>query len=139
RGDGRLGARVRRCGRGPRPHAHMNVAVTGATGLIGSRLVAALKARGDEVTALSRDPAGATARLGVPAEGWDPSAGPAPPAALAGQDAVVNLAGENIAQRWTTRAKAAIRESRIEGTRNLVAGLREAEPRPGVLVSGSAV
>jgi len=117
----------------------MKVAVTGATGLIGSRLVAALKERGDEVTVLSRNPAKASETLGVAAEAWNPNAGPAPASALAGRDAVVNLAGENIAQRWSKRAKDAIRTSRIDGTRNLVEGLRAADPRPGVLVSGSAV
>jgi uncharacterized protein len=117
----------------------MKVTVTGATGLIGSPLVAALKERGDEVTVLSRNPAKATQALGVAAEAWDPNAGHAPVSALAGRDAVVNLAGENIAQRWSKRAKEAIRASRVDGTRNLVEGLREADPRPAVLVSGSGV
>ena len=57
----------------------MRVTVTGATGLIGSRLVARLLERGDEVTALSRDPDRARAALGeVTALAWEPSAGPAP-------------------------------------------------------------
>jgi uncharacterized protein (TIGR01777 family) len=66
-------------------------------------------------------------------------AGPAPAAARAGRDAVVHLAGENVAQRWTDDAKHAIRASREVGTRNLVAGLRDAEPRPGALIASSAV
>jgi len=117
----------------------MNVTVTGATGLIGTKLVAALKARGDTVTVLSRSPDRAQAALGVAAFGWDPTAGPAPAEALAGRDAVVHLAGEPVAQRWTKKAKEAIRSSRELGTRNLVAGLRAAEPRPHTLVSSSAV
>ena len=117
----------------------MRVAVTGATGLIGSRLVAALVERGDDVTALSRNPAGAEQKLGVAAARWDPGEGEAPAGVLARQDAVVHLAGENLARRWTDKAKAEIRESRVEGTRNLVAGLRAADPRPAVLVSSSAV
>ena len=117
----------------------MNVTLTGATGLIGSQLVAALKARGDTVTVLSRNPERARAALGVDAVGWDPAAGPAPAEALAGRDAVVHLAGEPVAQRWTKASKAAIRSSREVGTRNLVAGLRAAEPRPHTLVSSSAV
>jgi uncharacterized protein (TIGR01777 family) len=117
----------------------MNVTVTGATGLIGTNLVAALKARGDTVTVLSRSPDRAQAALGVAAFGWDPTAGPAPAEALAGRDAVVHLAGEPVAQRWTKKAKEAIRSSREVGTRNLVAGLRAAEPRPHTLVSSSAV
>jgi uncharacterized protein len=119
------------------------VTVTGATGLIGSALVAALREREAHVTVLSRDPARVNARLGsaqaVEAVGWDLIDEPAPAEALAGRDAVVHLAGENVAQRWTARAKQAIRDSRVQGTRHLVAGLRDAEPRPRVLVSGSAI
>jgi uncharacterized protein (TIGR01777 family) len=121
------------------------VTVTGATGLIGSTLLAALRDRDAHVTVLSRDPARALARLGAerraPAEAvrWEPIEEPAPAQALAGRDAVIHLAGENVAQRWTARAKRAIRDSRVIGTRHLVAGLREAEPRPGTLISSSAV
>jgi uncharacterized protein len=117
----------------------MRVTITGATGLLGRRLVSALKERGDEVTVLSRSPEKARSALGVDAVAWDPMAGPAPAEALNGRDAVVHLAGENVAQRWTERSKRAIRESRETGTRNLVAGLRSADPRPSVLVSSSAV
>jgi uncharacterized protein (TIGR01777 family) len=117
----------------------VRVAVTGATGLIGSKLVAALRERGDEVTVLSRDPAKASAALGVGAEQWDPAGGEAPAAALAGRDGVIHLAGEPIAQRWTAAAKERIRDSRVTGTRNLVAGLRAAEPRPRVLLSASGM
>jgi len=118
----------------------MRTVVTGATGLIGRRLVAALLERGDEVTVLSRSPARARAALGpVDAQAWDPATGPAPAAALAGRGGVVHLAGAPVAQRWSERAKREIRESRELGTRNLVAGLHAAEPRPAVLVSGSAV
>lgn len=117
----------------------MRVTVTGATGLIGSALVRELLAAGHEVTVLSRDPQRASERLGVPAHGWDLLAEPAPAQALSGRDAVVHLAGENVAQRWTAKAKSAIRESRVAGTRNLVAGLRAADARPRVLISASAV
>ena len=117
------------------------VTVTGATGLIGSRLVRALRGRGDEVTVLSRNPDRAREAFGgdVEALAWDPAAGPAPSEALAGRDAVVHLAGENVAQRWSEDAKRRIRESREFGTRHLVEGLRAAEPRPAVLLSSSAV
>jgi len=122
----------------------MRVTVTGASGLIGSALVAELRKHGAEVTVLSRDPARVREALGVEAVGWDPLAEPAPVAALAGRDAVVHLAGENIAQRWSARAKRAIRESRVAGTHNLIAGLEaagamETGQRPRSLVSGSAV
>jgi uncharacterized protein (TIGR01777 family) len=117
----------------------MKLTITGATGLIGSRLVRALKARGDEITVLSRNPVRARETLGVDAVEWDPMAGPAPAEALAGRDAVVHLAGESVAQRWNDETKHRIRASRETGTRNLVAGLRAAEPRPSVLVASSAV
>ncbi|MCD6726964.1 MAG: TIGR01777 family oxidoreductase [Solirubrobacteraceae bacterium] len=117
----------------------MNIAVTGSTGLIGRRLVATLLARGDEVTVLSRDPERARGVLGVTAERWDPPAEPAPAGALSGRDGVIHLAGEPLAQRWTTRAREAIRASREIGTRNLVHGLSAAAITPGVLVSASAV
>ena len=118
----------------------MRVTVTGATGLLGIRLVRELTRRGDEVTVLSRSPERARAALdGVQAVEWDPSAGPAPAAALEGRDAVVHLAGENVAQRWSGDAKRRIRASREQGTRNLVAGLRAAQQRPKALVSSSAV
>jgi uncharacterized protein (TIGR01777 family) len=148
----------------------MRIAITGATGLIGPRVVAALRKRGDSVTVLSRDPSRASELLekstrlaGAPgkttdepddtagthgettgaldAQGWEPTREPAPAQALAGRDAVVHLAGENIAQRWSDAAKQAIRDSRVTGTRQLVRGiaeLAEAE-RPQVLVSGSAI
>ena len=117
----------------------MNVTITGATGLIGTKLVAALQARGDTVTVLSRNPSKAQEALGVEAAAWDPMAGPAPAGAISGRDAVVHLAGEPVAQRWNAKSKAAILESRELGTRNLVAGIAAAEPKPAVLVSSSAV
>ena len=117
----------------------MRVTVTGATGRIGAGLVAALQARGDEVTVLSRSPDRARAALGTEAVAWRTEDEPAPAEALAGRDGVIHLAGEDVAQRWSDDAKRRIRTSRELGTRNLVAGLRAADPRPGVLVSASAV
>jgi uncharacterized protein (TIGR01777 family) len=117
----------------------MRVTVTGATGRIGTRLVGALQRRGDEVTVLSRNAEKARAALGVDAVAWQPEQEPAPAAALAGRDGVLHLAGEDVAQRWSAEAKRRILSSRELGTRNLVAGLRAADPRPGVLVSASGV
>jgi uncharacterized protein (TIGR01777 family) len=117
----------------------MRVTVTGATGLIGSRLVERLTARGDEVTVLSRNAEAARSRLDAQAIGWDPLHEPAPADALSGRDAVVHLAGENLAQRWTDESRERIRASRETGTGNLVAGLRTADPRPRALVCASAV
>ena len=121
----------------------MKVTVTGATGTLGSALVAELLARGDEVTALSRDPDSARRKLGaeVNALAWADPKGDSPPAqALRGQDAVMHLLGEPVAQRWSEQAKKEIRDSRVLSTRNLVAGLAELSEaeRPGVLVSQSA-
>jgi uncharacterized protein (TIGR01777 family) len=119
--------------------------VTGATGLIGPQLIAALHERGYEVTVLTRDPARARERFGdVEAVRWDLLGEPAPPAALAGRDAVVHLAGAPVAQRWSDAAKRAIRETRVLGTRNLLEGLRlagepDAGARPSTLVSSSAI
>jgi uncharacterized protein len=117
--------------------------------LIGPRLVAALRARGDEVTVLSRDPNRADSTRTTPEEptraalevvGWDPLGEPCPRDALVGRAAVVHLAGENVAQRWTASAKRAIHDSRVIGTRHLVQGLAAlGEDRPRVLLSGSAI
>jgi uncharacterized protein (TIGR01777 family) len=122
----------------------MRVTVTGATGLIGRALVAALRDRGDAVVALSRDPARARAVLGAAVEvhRWaDPELEAPPAPALEGSDAVVHLLGEPIAQRWTAAVKRRIRDSRVLATRRLVGALETVslERRPGVLVSQSAV
>jgi uncharacterized protein (TIGR01777 family) len=123
----------------------MRVTVTGATGLIGPHVIGALQGRGAQVSVLSRDGERARKRLGaagiapVEAFDWDLMSEPAPARALEGRDAVVHLAGENVAQRWSASAKRAIRESRVTGTRNLLAGLRAAERAPSTLVSSSAI
>ena len=120
----------------------MRVAVTGATGMIGRALVRARLDRGDQVAALSRDAERARSALpsGVEAFEWrDPKAEPAPAEALSGADGVVHLLGEPIAQRWTDGARREILDSRVLGTRNLVAGIEAAGERPGVLVSQSGV
>jgi len=117
----------------------MRVTITGATGLIGSRLVAELRGRGDEITVLSRDAARARESLSVQAHDWDLYSESAPAAALSGRDAVVHLAGENVAQRWSDAAKRSIRDSRVEGTRHLIEGLRACDAKPRVLISSSAI
>jgi uncharacterized protein (TIGR01777 family) len=116
------------------------VTVTGATGLLGPRLIRELQGDGWEVTVLTRDPDKARARLdGVEAVRWDLMGEPAPAAALEGRAGVIHLAGENVAQRWSASAKRAIRESRVLGTEHLLEGLRGTEQRPKVLVSSSAI
>jgi uncharacterized protein (TIGR01777 family) len=119
------------------------VVVTGATGMIGSAVCAALVERGETPIALSRDPARARDALGdgVEAHAWPgPGESPPPAASLAGADAVIHLLGEPIDQRWSPEAKRRIRDSRVLSTRMLVAGLRELADadRPTALVSQSA-
>ena len=116
----------------------MRVTVTGATGRVGRRLVAALRQRGDEVTALSRDADRAQELLGVEAFAWNMKEEAAPKQALAGRDAVVHLAGEDVGQRWSKDVKAEILETRERGTRNVVHAIFDTEPRPKALICASA-
>ena len=117
----------------------MKITVTGATGMIGRRLVAVLKNRGDEVTVLSRNPEAANQTLGVSAAKWNPETEEAPVDAISHREAVIHLAGESVSQRWTDDAKRGIRASRVDGTANLVAAMRQSDSPPKVFVSGSAV
>lgn len=117
----------------------MRITLTGATGLIGTKLVAELKGRGDDVTVLSRNPVAASDKLKVEGVEWDPRSGPAPAAALEGRDAIVHLAGAPVAQRWNANSKKEIHDSRQRGTRNLVDGLRATDDTPAALISSSAV
>jgi len=112
----------------------MRVAVTGSHGLIATALAARLRADGDTVVPLVRGSAG-------PGEiAWDPSAGRLDPAALAGIDAVVNLAGAGIGdRRWSAARRAELESSRIALTETLSEAVAAADPRPRVLLSGSAV
>ncbi|MGD9695946.1 MAG: TIGR01777 family oxidoreductase [Thermoleophilia bacterium] len=114
----------------------MNVAIVGATGLIGRRVVAALLRRGDAVVALSRS--GASGIGGAREVRWDPAAGPVPAGALAGADAIVNLAGASIGtRRWTARRKRELIESRVATTRGVVDAMAVADVP--VLVNGSGI
>lgn len=109
------------------------ILISGASGPIGTALVASFGPLGIEVVRLAR---GAARNAGQVS--WDPLA-PLSPAAVSGFDAVVHLAGESVVGRWTADKKKAIRDSRVLGTRHLVAALAQAEVKPRVLVCASAV
>ena len=104
------------------------ILITGATGMLGKRLVASLERDGHDVVATSRDRARAQKTLGDSVEcfAWDYQHQPFPVAALAGVSAVYHLMGENIGTgRWTAGKKKALRESRILSTQKLVAALTD--------------
>jgi hypothetical protein len=104
----------------------MEIALTGATGFVGARMNSWLQQNGHAVRALSRRPA---------TYQWDPLKGPAPSMAF---DAVIHLAGEPVAQKWTPDVKKAIRASRVLGTQHLIQGISTTRNRPRVLVCASA-
>lgn len=113
----------------------MNVLITGSTGFIGSALVASLTAGGHRVMRLVRSkPAPAAGEVF-----WNPAIGSIEMPGLEGMDAVVHLAGENIAERWTAEKKARIRDSRVNGTRFLSDSLARLAQSPQVLVCASAI
>lgn len=107
------------------------VAITGASGFIGTALAGALVASGHRVIRIGRS--------GTSDVRWDPNAGTIDTAALGDVDAVVNLAGANVAQRWTPVARREIRESRVRGTELIARTCAGLTRRPSVLVSTSAV
>ncbi|MEQ9406813.1 MAG: TIGR01777 family oxidoreductase [Fuerstiella sp.] len=112
------------------------VAISGATGLVGSALTRLLQQEGKSVLAISRRDGGAY-RDSIR---WDPESGLTNPGRLETVDAVVHLAGENIAAgRWNEALKRRIRNSRVQGTRSLVQSIAAAQNRPKVLVCASAI
>ncbi len=115
----------------------MKALITGGTGLLGRELLANLT----DAVLVSRNPAVTTHRLAnARTVRWDPATEAAPREALQGVEAIFHLAGEPVAEgRWTEEKKRRIRDSRVVGTRNLVAGLRGLDKKPEVLVSASAV
>ena len=114
----------------------MNVLVSGSSGLIGTALCGSLQSEGHRVVRLTRT----AGPVGVDKILWDPAASTIDAASLEGFDAVVHLAGENIAAgRWTDERKTLIRDSRVQGTSLLVKTLAGLSRRPEVMISASAI
>ena len=111
----------------------MNIGITGASGLIGRRLVDLALRRGHDITAFSRSP-----EKRIPGCNMRPFSAHIPPD-LSGCEAVVHLAGESVLGLWTRSKRERIAQSRIEGTRRVVEGLLAMSSPPEVFVSGSAI
>lgn len=111
------------------------IAITGASGLIGTALAAHLRAKGDTVVSFTRRGESSSTSIA-----WDPSTGRIDAARLAGVDAVVHLAGAGIGdKRWTDAYKREILESRTQGTSLLASAMADVANGPRVLLSGSAI
>ncbi|MEO8107564.1 MAG: TIGR01777 family oxidoreductase [Actinomycetes bacterium] len=113
----------------------MKIAISGASGLIGTALCASLEKDGHEVLRLVRRPPSDDAEVE-----WDPTGGSIDADALTGIDAAVHLAGAGVGdRRWSTSYKREIRDSRVLGTRTLARALAGLDPKPSVFVCGSAI
>lgn len=116
----------------------MTFLITGATGFIGMKLAHLLLARGDAVNYLGRRRSPELDSR-VAYHPWADVNEPPPLNSVPRLDAIVHLAGEPVAQRWTSTAKKRIRNSRVEGTRQLVTAIGKLRYKPAVLVSASAI
>ena len=115
----------------------MKIVVAGGTGFIGRPLVSGLVARGDDVVVLTRNPGNVQGARGV---AWRPPSVDAWADEVSAADAVINLAGESIADgRWTAARKQRLVSSRLDATSALVEALRLATDRERCLVSASAI
>jgi uncharacterized protein (TIGR01777 family) len=109
------------------------ILVSGVSGPIGAALLPSLKTSGWSVVRLVRGTAAGNGEIS-----WDPAV-PLSPQTVSGFDAVIHLAGESIFGRWSDAKKRKIRESRVTGTSNLANALAQAEEKPHVFISGSAI
>src|SRR5579872_927899 len=116
----------------------MNITLSGASGFIGRRLLRVLSGAGHSLHVLSRH-AGTNLPNGVRLSVWDPVKAPPPRESLEDADVVIHLAGEPVAQRWTSEAKRRIRESRVASTRHMVAALSELPRQPAAFLCASAI
>jgi uncharacterized protein (TIGR01777 family) len=116
----------------------MKCVVSGGTGFIGARIVDRLLRDRHYVAVWSRKP-GLETRTGVASHLWDPLEGEPPAESVNTMDAVIHLAGENVAQRWDAKVKRRIRDSRVMGTRRLVDVIARVPHKPKVLVCASAI
>jgi len=124
----------------------MKIAIAGATGFVGSRLVERLQAEGHQVLVLTRNPSAAqkvfptSAFPNLEIIAYTPTESGSWQEAIAGCEGVVNLAGEPIAEgRWTAQRKQEILSSRQLGTQKIVEAIAKAHPKPSVLVNASAI
>lgn len=115
--------------------APMRIAVTGASGFIGTQLCAFLSTGGHTVLRIARG----AFNPGVVDIQWDPAKGTIDAQLLEGVDAVIHLAGANIAERWTDEHRKAIRDSRVQGTTLIAKTIASLERKPRVLLSASAI
>ncbi|ACF13198.1 domain of unknown function DUF1731 [Chloroherpeton thalassium ATCC 35110] len=118
------------------------IVITGATGLLGPAIFEQLKKEGHELVLFSRNPKSAQSKLLGAKQyvAWDAASRNGEwKNALEGTDVVIHLAGVPVAERWSEEYKKAIYDSRVEGTRNLVAAMAELKKKPEVLISSSAI
>lgn len=117
----------------------MRILVTGATGLMGKQLCAQLRQAGHSLVILTRHVASVVQLAQQTAFAWQPEQALPSAVAFDGVSAVVHLAGEPVAARWTSEHKRRIRDSRVLGTRNLVQAMQRLTPPPRIFISSSAV